>query len=124
MKIIITATQPELDAPVDRRFGRGAYFVVVDGDTLEWQAHENDGVQASGGAGSQAAQFVARQGVEAVISGDFGPNAFIALAASDVKMYLLGTSKTPREAVANLAAGTLEEAHAPTSAGRHGGAGR
>lgn len=114
---------PDIEAPVDPRFGRGAYFIVVDSDTLQWQAHENEGVNAAGGAGAQAAQFVAQQGGEAVISGDFGPNAYIALAAAEIKMYLLGPSKTVREAVANLAAGTLAQVHAPTGTGHHGGHG-
>jgi predicted Fe-Mo cluster-binding NifX family protein len=123
MKLIVTATAPDLEAPVDPRFGRGAYFVVVDTDTMQWQAHQNAAVNAAGGAGSQAAQFVAQQGAEAAISGDFGPNAYIALAAGEVKMYLLGTSQTVSEAVANCLAGKLQEVHAPTGAGRHAGRG-
>jgi predicted Fe-Mo cluster-binding NifX family protein len=123
MKIIITATTPEIEAPVDPRFGRGAYFIVVDTETMRWQAHENQGMNAAGGAGSQAAQFAAQQGVEAIISGDFGPNAYIALVAAEIKMYLLGPSKTVGEAVANLTTGQLAEVNAPTGAGHHGGRG-
>ena len=123
MKLIVTATAPELEAPVDPRFGRGAYFIVVDGETLQWQAHENQGVNAAGGAGSQAAQFVAQQSADAVISGDFGPNAHLALAAAEIKMYLLGPSKTVSEAVANFTAGKLAQVSAPTGAGHHGGHG-
>ncbi len=121
MKIVVTATAPAWDAPVDPRFGRGAYFVVVDSATLEWQAHENPAVAASGGAGSQAAQFVAQQGVEAAVSGDFGPNAYITLAAAEINMFLLGPSKTVSEAVSNLAEGRLEQVKAPTGPGHHGG---
>lgn len=121
MKLIVTTTAPELEAPVDPRYGRGAYFVIVDTDTMQWEAHPNEGVNATGGAGSQAAQFAAQHGVEAVISGDFGPNAYIALAAADISMYLLGTSRTGQEAVANWTAGALQQVHAPTGAGRHGG---
>ena len=123
MKIIVTATATEIEAPVDPRFGRGAYFVVVDAETMHWQAHANQGVDAAGGAGSQAAQFAARQDVEAVISGDFGPNAYIALAAAELKMYLLGPSKTVSEAIANFRAGKLAQVNAPTGAGHHGGRG-
>lgn len=120
MKLIITATAPEIEAAVDPRFGRGACFVVVDTDTLDWQAHENPGRDATGGAGSQAAQFVAQQHPDAVISGDFGPNAYLALAAAEIKMYLLGTCQTVREAAARCAAGELTAVHAPTGAGQHG----
>ncbi len=121
MKIIVTATAPELEAPVDPRFGRAACFVVVDTETMRWQAHANQGVNAAGGAGSLAAQFAAQQGAEAIVSGDFGPNAYIALAAAEIKMYLLGTSKTAWEAVANFTASKLEQVHAPTGVGHHGG---
>lgn len=121
MKLIVTATAPDMEAPVDPRFGRAAYFVVVDGDTSQWQAHPNAGVNAAGGAGAQAAQFAAQQGAQAVISGDFGPNAYIALAAAGIPMYLLGASRTVAEAVEQFKAGKLAQVHAPTGAGHHGG---
>lgn len=120
MKLMITAAAPDIEAPVDPRFGRAAYFVVVDTDTLNWQAHQNEAVNASGGAGSLAAQFVARLGVDAVISGDFGPNAYLALAAAEIKMYLLGPSETLWEAITNYTAGNLPLVNAPTGAGHHG----
>ena len=123
MKLIVTATAPSLDASVDHRYGRGAYFVIVDSETLEWEAHENEGVNASGGAGSQAAQFAAQHGAEGIISGDFGPNAYVALAADDIKMFLLGESKTVADAVANFKAGKLQEVGGPTGPGHHGGRG-
>ena len=120
MKIILTVTSPSLDADVDLRFGRCAYFLVVDTDTLKWQAHPNPGVSASGGAGTLAAQFVASQKAEAVISGDFGPNAYNALQAAGIKMYLFGTSRTGQEAVQLFKAGQLESVGAPVGRGHRG----
>lgn len=108
MKIILTTTAPNLDADVDPRFGRGAYLLIVDPDTLEWQAQPNPGVNASGGAGIKAAQFVVAQKADAVISGDFGPNAFDALNAANVAMYLFGAARTAREAIERFKAGALE----------------
>ena len=119
MKIILTTTSPSLDAEIDPRFGRGAYFIVVDIDTLDWQAQPNPGIGASGGAGTLAAQFVANQNAEAVISGDFGPNAYEALQAAGVAMYLFGTSRTASEAVNRFKAGKLERVSAPTGKGHH-----
>jgi predicted Fe-Mo cluster-binding NifX family protein len=123
MKILITAVSPSLDAVVDPRFGRGAYFVIVDTDTLVWQAEANPGVNAAGGAGSMAAQFAANNKVAAVISGDFGPNAYSALNAAGLPMYLLGTARTARDALALFQAGQLERVGAPTGPGHHGGRG-
>jgi len=120
MNVIVTGTAPDLDAVVDPRFGRGAYLIAVDSQTLAWEAYANEAVHAAGGAGTQAAQHVAQKGAQAVISGDFGPNAYLALAAAEIKMYLLGPSKTVREALANFNAGTLEQVHAATGSGHHG----
>jgi predicted Fe-Mo cluster-binding NifX family protein len=119
MKIILTTTSPNLDSEVDPRFGRGGYFLVVDSDLLEWEAHPNPGVGAAGGAGTLAAQFVANQKARAVISGDFGPNAYNALDAAGIEMYLFGTSRTGREAIERFKAGNLERVGAPTGPGHH-----
>ena len=120
MKIIITAVSPSIDSNVDPRFGRGANFIVVDPDTLSWQAHANPGVGAPGGAGTRAAQFAANQHASAIISGDFGPNAFEALQAAGIDMYLFGTSSTVKEAIERFKAGELVRVGAPTGSGHHG----
>jgi predicted Fe-Mo cluster-binding NifX family protein len=119
MKIVITATSPNLDSAIDSRFGRAAYFIVVDADTLKWQAYPNPGAGASGGAGTQAAQFIAHQDVQAAVSGDFGPNAYNALYAAGIAMHLLGACQTVREAVEQFKADQLAQVGAPTSVGHH-----
>jgi predicted Fe-Mo cluster-binding NifX family protein len=117
MKIVLSATSPSLDAKVDPRFGRGAFLLVVDTTSLEFEAHPNPGVTATGGAGIQAAQFVATQKAEAAISGDFGPNAFEALQQAGVSMYTYGDCQTVREAIQNLQSGGLERVGSPSRGG-------
>lgn len=127
MNIVVTTISPSIDAEADSRFGRGAYFLVVDADTLEWQAYPNPAVTAPGGAGVQAAQFVVQRGAGAVISGDFGPNAYEALAAAGVQMFLApaGESLTARELLARYERRELKQVTAPTGPGRYApGAGR
>jgi predicted Fe-Mo cluster-binding NifX family protein len=87
---------------------------------MKCQAHPNPGIHASGGAGSLAAQFAANQKVEAVISGDFGPNGYNALQAAGIAMYLFGASRNGHDAVENFKAGQLDRANAPTGPGHHG----
>ena len=120
MKIILTATSPNIDSSIEARFGRGAYFIVVDPDTMEWQAHPNPGVGAPGGAGTQAAQFAAKQQATVVISGDFGPNACFALQAAGIAMYLFGKSTNVRQAIELYKTGQLERVEAATGPARHG----
>lgn len=119
MKIILTTSSPNIDSEIDPRFGRGAYLIVVDPDTLEWVAHPNPGVGAAGGAGTLAAQFVQNQKAEAIISGDFGPNAYNALQAAGIAMYLYGASSTVKESIDRFKAGQLERVGEPTSQGHH-----
>jgi len=114
MKIIITTVSPTIESEVDPRFGRGAHLLVIDPDTLEWQAHPNPGVTASGGAGIQAAQFVTEHKADAVISGDFGPHAFEALNAAGMPMYVFGSACTARDAIERFKAGQLEQVGAAT----------
>jgi predicted Fe-Mo cluster-binding NifX family protein len=121
MKIAITTTLPDLESPVDPRFGRGAYFLLVDSDTLEWQSHANPALDASGGAGVQAAQFIAGQGAQVAISGDFGPNAYNTLAAAGIRMVLApaGEALSASQVLARYRQGELKEVTAPTGPGHH-----
>ena len=120
MKIAITITSPSLESEVDPRFGRGAYLLVIDPDTLEWQAFPNSGVNASGGAGIQAAQFLVDHQVDAAISGDFGPNAFDAQKAAGISMFLFGPCRTVGETIQRYQSGQLEPLAAPAGGGRMG----
>jgi len=119
MKIILTTVSPNIESEVDPRFGRSAYFLIIDPDTLEWQAPLNPCVNLSGGAGIQAAQFVTEHKADAVVSGDFGPNAFDALNAAGVPMYVYGRCRTAREAITQFKAGQLEQVGTPTRGDRH-----
>lgn len=119
MKLILSTTSPNLDSEIDPRFGRGAYLLVVDTDTMQAEGHPNPGVNASGGAGIQAAQFAADQKAQAVLSGDFGPNAFDALKAAGIAMYLYGDTQTVRQAIERFQAGQLQQVGAPTQSGHH-----
>jgi predicted Fe-Mo cluster-binding NifX family protein len=108
MNIVVTATSPEMDAPTDEHFGRAAYFIFVNTDTLEATPHANPAASAPGGAGTKASEFVAGKDVKAVVSGKFGPHAQQTLKAAGVSMYLFGSSSTVRDAVNRFKEGTLE----------------
>ena len=87
MKIAISTSTADLDSLVDPRFGRAASFVVVDTETEEWEAYPNPALNASGGAGVQAAQFIADRRAQAAISSNFGPNAYSTLTAAGIQMF-------------------------------------
>ncbi len=113
MKICVTATGEDLDAQVDPRFGRCQYFVIVDPDTMKFEAFSNEGISASGGAGIQAAQTVANKGVSVVITGNVGPNAFQTLSAAKIKIAT-GASGTVKDAIEMYKGGGFSETDGAT----------
>ncbi|MBN2500253.1 MAG: NifB/NifX family molybdenum-iron cluster-binding protein [Anaerolineales bacterium] len=123
MKIAISTTGKTLDTGFDPRFGRAAYFCIVDVDTRATTGHTNPALSAKGGAGVQAAKFIADQGVDAVISGSFGPNAFRTLQAANIATYLAPTKDAllAADLLEHYKAGQLQQANAPSHAGHHGG---
>ncbi|MCZ7543561.1 MAG: NifB/NifX family molybdenum-iron cluster-binding protein [Anaerolineae bacterium] len=109
MKVAISVTAPKVNAAFESRFGRAAAFVIVDTETNDQEAFRNPAANAPGGAGVQAAEFLAGQGVDAVISGAFGPKAHNVLAAAGVRMYQAGGGKVA-ELVERLQQGALDPA--------------
>ena len=87
MKICVTSTGDNLDSDVDPRFGRCRYFLIVDTDTMSYESISNENAMVSGGAGIQAAQTVAKVGVEILITGNVGPNAYQTLSAAGIKVF-------------------------------------
>jgi predicted Fe-Mo cluster-binding NifX family protein len=119
MKVAICSSGTTLDSPVDPRFGRCPYFVIVDTDTLEYVAEPNPGTTMGQGAGVAAAQLIASKGAQAVVAGNFGPNAHQALSAAGINIYTAAAG-TVRQAVEQLKAGALPEVSSPTVASHFG----
>ncbi|MBW1681104.1 MAG: NifB/NifX family molybdenum-iron cluster-binding protein [Deltaproteobacteria bacterium] len=115
MKIAVTARGPELDSEVDPRFGRASHILIVDADTMDFEALDNsENANALKGAGIQAAKMVSEKGAEVLLTGFCGPNAFKALNAAGIRVAN-DASGTVREAVKAFQDGKLtlaEEANA------------
>jgi len=112
MKIAVTSTGTEMNAQVDPRFGRAAYFAIVDTETMDFEAVENANVAAAGGAGINSAKAVIDAGAEAVLTGNCGPNAERTLRAGGIKLFT-GVAGTVAEAIEQFKAGKWQEATGP-----------
>jgi predicted Fe-Mo cluster-binding NifX family protein len=109
MKVAVTSQGKELTSEVDQRFGRAKFLLVVDTETGDFAVHDNEvNLNAIQGAGIQTGQNIANLDVEAVITGNVGPNAFKTLNAAGVKIFL-AERNTVAEVVESFKAGNLKE---------------
>ena len=120
MKLCVTSTGQHLDDRVDPRFGRSQYFMIVDSDSLQFEAIQNPAFSSGGGAGIQAAQAVANKGAEVVLTGNVGPNAFNTLQAAGLTIIVGLVDTTVKEAVEGFKAGQFQHVSGPSVGAHHG----
>jgi predicted Fe-Mo cluster-binding NifX family protein len=109
MKVAVTSQGEELSSEIDPRFGRAKWLIVVDTETGEYEVHDNAvNLNAAQGAGIQTGQNIANLGVDAVITGNIGPNAFRTLSAAKVKAFL-SEKQTVQQAIDSFKEGKLKE---------------
>jgi len=118
MKICITSTGKDLQSQMDPRFGRAQYFLIYDLDNNAYSVIDNESIEASGGAGTSASQTMSTEGVQAVISGNFGPNASDALNAFEIEMYT-SESGVINEIIDNFRNDKLNKVASATVKGHH-----
>jgi predicted Fe-Mo cluster-binding NifX family protein len=114
MKICISTTGSDLASSVDPLFGRAQRYIIVDTETKAFECIENPAAMAGGGAGTRASRLVIDRGVQAVLTGNIGPNAFAVLQAAGIAVYT-GLSGSVQDAVDTLAGGSLQPVAAPTA---------
>ena len=107
VKLGLPGSGKEIDTLIDPRFRRCRYFIVIDPETLSFEAKENPFKSASSGAGIQAAQWMADQCVKTVLATSVGPNALRALKRAGIEV-ITGVKGDVREAVENYRAGKLK----------------
>lgn len=113
MQICITSQGDNLESEIDPRFGRAAYFIIINTDNMESESIQNPYIQAGGGAGIQAAQFVANKEVKAVITGNIGPNSFQVLKEAGLSV-ISGVSGSVKSAIEKYKNGELKSVENPT----------
>ena len=117
MIIAVTSHGPDLDSPLDPRFGRATCFVVLDTDTGETTCCDNaQNLAAAQGAGIQAAKTMVGLGAEALLTGHVGPKAFAALRAGAIDIYT-GAEGSVADAVRQFESGQLAAATEATVEG-------
>ncbi|MFW6375896.1 MAG: NifB/NifX family molybdenum-iron cluster-binding protein [Thermoplasmatota archaeon] len=122
MKVAISASGSGKESSVDERFGRCPYFVIVDTDEMEFESVENTHTSKAHGVGPQVVQMLSEMNIDAVITGNVGPNAHRTLSSADIEVYK-GTGNIS-DAVKKLKDGKLDKIDGKTVQGHFGKGGR
>jgi predicted Fe-Mo cluster-binding NifX family protein len=100
MKIAVSAAGGSMNAQVSEQFGRCAYFLIIDSDTMRFEPVSNPGIGMVGGAGPESARAIAARGAEVVLTGKVGSNARAALDSAGITVVSgISETKTVKGAV-------------------------
>lgn len=81
--------------------------LFVDTESLSYEAVRNQSADAASGAGTGCARLVLEKEVDAVISGQVGPNASEVLKQGGVKVFLAPQDISVKEAIKRYNSGDL-----------------
>ena len=90
VKVAISSMDKNINGNVADVFGRCSYFIIAQveqGKIGETKVIENGNINQISGAGVSAAQLIAEQKVEAVISKNMGPRAVDVLTQFNIEIY-------------------------------------
>jgi predicted Fe-Mo cluster-binding NifX family protein len=107
LKIAVSADGPDLNAKVGSRFGTSKYFIIVDRDTMDFEAVANPGASTYQGSGVQAVVLVISKKVDTVLTGYCSPTAIGHLTANGIHVFA-GVVGTVGEVVQMYKKGKLQ----------------
>lgn len=87
MIIAIPVEEKSLNTPVCASFGRTPLFIIFDSENDKYEFIDNSAAASQGGAGIKAAQLLADNGAEAVITIRCGENAAEVLKPAEIKLF-------------------------------------
>ncbi|NLA85636.1 MAG: dinitrogenase iron-molybdenum cofactor biosynthesis protein [Clostridiales bacterium] len=92
MKIAIPVDEKSLESNVCVSFGRAPYFLIYDTETEESIFLDNSAAASTGGAGIRAAQMIADNKVNILLTPRLGENAADVLKSAEIEIYKTTTA--------------------------------
>lgn len=99
MKIAITSQGNSRESIIDSRFGRCSYFAIYDTEDKSLKFIENPNREVQEGAGPASVSLVAKEGVNKIISGNFGTKIISLLNGLNIQMLIEKNKKTIQEII-------------------------
>ncbi len=96
--IAVSSTGNTLDSEVDPNFGRAEWFIIINTETMEFEAIEGVSPSLETGAGKAAAELIIGTGVAGVLTGEIGGNAAAILSKAGIYVFT-GASGTVSYAI-------------------------
>ena len=113
MKVAVAATGKTPYSRVDNRFGRCSFFIVVNLESMKFDAIENPGLKERDAAGIEASRVLISRDVDAVVVRNIGHNALVTLDGAGIQVYV-GVAGTILNAIENLKRGEVTSVERPT----------
>jgi predicted Fe-Mo cluster-binding NifX family protein len=79
MKIAVSSSIGSPESYINEHFGRCQYFMIINSETMIYEAVLNPGAQMQNGAGPKAAAFISDKGIDVLLTGSVGDKAADAL---------------------------------------------
>lgn len=113
MKLAFSTEGSTVDDDINPRFGRCNNFLIIEDSLDNATVISNGGAMASGGAGIKAAQTLIDNNVDAIITGNVGPNAYSTLSSAGINIFT-GANGKISQAFENYMNGKYGETNGPT----------
>jgi len=109
MKIAIALEENSYNSLADRRFGRAAYFILINPETDNYEIIENEAKNEATGAGLKAVKTLINLGVNEIIAGEIGPKAAVLINEFEIPVYKMGELTKVSEILKNYKENKLEK---------------
>lgn len=90
MKIAIALEENKYESQVDKRFGRAAYFLIIDIETKKYKIVENEAKNEVSGAGLKVIRNLIAWKVDEIVAEEVGPKAVMLIKELEIPIYKLG----------------------------------
>lgn len=109
MKVAVSATGNTPTSLVHPQFGRCEWFLIFENEKNNIITMRNQYAEVQTGAGIGCAQDLIGKGIEAIISGQYGPKAYEVLRQAGVGIYLAPPTISAQEAYERFLSKNLQE---------------